>query len=165
MGGGGGGQTPIPFRTVPRSYRIWLSGYTQQAVGRASDLSQQAYNPYTGQTVAGLDPAQQQAYNQVGQMQGMGAGGFNSALNAAVGMADQVTPLSASGIQGNTDALMQGFPGPGLQSGPGFAWWVCLAGANDRARRGTKCRVADVALHAAGDRPDAAGGAAATGVG
>jgi hypothetical protein len=58
-----------------------------------------------------MDPAQQQAYSQVGAMQGMGMGGFNSAINADQSMASQVTPISAGGIQANTNALQQGFMG------------------------------------------------------
>jgi hypothetical protein len=109
MGGGGGGQNTNTVQNSSAFIPGWLENYTQQAVGRASDLSNQAYNPYTGQTIASLDPAQQQAYNQVGALQGLGAGGYQSAINAGQTMADQVTPLSASGIQGNTNQLMQGF--------------------------------------------------------
>ena len=87
----------------------WLEGYTQNAVGRASDLSNQAYTPYSGDTIAGIDPAQQQAYNQIGAMQGMGAGGWNSAISADQTLAGQASPVTAGGIQAGTNTLQQGF--------------------------------------------------------
>ena len=111
-GGGGGGQNTTS--TVQNSAAYippWLEGYTQQAVGRASDLSNQAYNPYTGQTVAGIDPAQQQAYNQIAAMQGLGTGAAATGINAQAGMAGQVAPLTAAGINANANQLQQGFMG------------------------------------------------------
>ena len=42
-------------------------------------------------------------------MQGMGMGGYNSAINADQSMANQVTPLSAGGINANTNQLQQNF--------------------------------------------------------
>ncbi len=108
-GGGGGGQNTSTVQNSNAYIPPWLEGYTQQAVGRASDLSNQAYQPYTGKTVADIDPAQQQAYNQVGAMQGLGQAGYNSAINAQQRMADQANPLTAYGIQDNTNALQQGF--------------------------------------------------------
>lgn len=110
-GGGGGGQNTSTVQQSNAYIPDWLSNYGQGAVGRAEELSLQPYNPYTGQTVAGFDPAQQQAYNQIAGMQGMGAGGFNSAIGAQQGLANQATPLTAGGIQGNTDAFQQGFMG------------------------------------------------------
>ncbi len=109
-GGGGGGQNTTS--TVQNSAAYippWLENNSQQAVGRADALSQQAYNPYSGQTVAGIDPAQQQAYNQIAAMQGLGTGAAATGINAQAGMAGQVAPLTAAGIQGNTNALQQGF--------------------------------------------------------
>ena len=111
MGGGGSGQSTNTVQNTNAYIPSWLENYTQQAVGRASDLSNQAYNPYTGQTVAGQDPAQTQAYNQIGAMQGMGMDSYQSGINADQALANQTTPLSASGIQNNTNSLQQGFMG------------------------------------------------------
>ena len=112
MSSGGGGQNTTS--TVQNSAAYippWLENYSQQAVGRADALSQQAYNPYSGQTVAGIDPAQQQAYNQVAAMQGLGTGAASTGINAQANLAGQVAPITAGGIQGNTNALQQGFMG------------------------------------------------------
>lgn len=111
MASGGGGQSTNTVQNTNAYIPTWLEGYTQQAVGRASDLSNQPYTSYGGQTVAGQDPAQQQAYNQIGAMQGMGMDGYNSAIGAQQSLANQATPLSAGGIQANTNALQQGFMG------------------------------------------------------
>src|SRR5678816_4648772 len=109
-GGGGGGQNTTS--TVQNSAAYippWLEGYTQQAVGRANDLSNQGYVPYSGQTVAGIDPAQQQAYNQIAAMQGLGTGAAATGINAQAGLAGQVTPITAGGINANANQLQQGF--------------------------------------------------------
>ena len=111
MSSGGGGQSTNTVSNTNAFIPPWLEGYGQNAVQRADALSQQPYQPYGGQTVAGIDPAQQQAYNQIAGMQGLTAGGFNTASVVQQGMAGQAVPLSAAGIQGNTDALQQGFMG------------------------------------------------------
>jgi hypothetical protein len=108
-GGGSGGQNTSTVQNSNAYIPPWLESYGQQAVQRADALSQQPYNPYTGQTVAGIDPAQQQAYNQVAAMQGLGTGAAATGINAQAGMAGQVAPLTAAGIQGNTNQLQQGF--------------------------------------------------------
>ena len=108
-GGGGSGSSTNTVQNTNSYIPPWLESYGQQAVQRADALSQQAYNPYTGQTVAGIDPAQQQAYNQIAAMQGLGTGAAASGINAQAGMAGQVAPITAGGIQGNTNQLQQGF--------------------------------------------------------
>ena len=110
-GGGGGGQNTSTVQNSNAYIPPWLESYGQQAVARASDLSNQGYQPYGGQTVAGIDPAQQQAYNQVAAMQGLGTGAAATGINAQAGMAGQVAPLTAAGINANANQLQQGFMG------------------------------------------------------
>lgn len=107
--GGGGGQNTSTVQNSNAFIPPWLESYSQQAVGRANELSNQPYNPYTGQTVAGLDPYQQQAYDQVGMMQGMGWPGYNTAIGAQQQMAGQVAPLTAGGINANANQLQGNF--------------------------------------------------------
>ena len=109
MASGGGGQSTNTVQNTNAYIPPWLEAATQQAVSRAQGLSEQAYDPYTGQTVAGLDPAQQQAYNQVQNMQGFGYAPAATGVNAQANMAGQTTPLSAQGINANTNALNQNF--------------------------------------------------------
>src|SRR5678816_1679171 len=106
---GGGGQSTNTVQNTNAYIPPWLEQASAGAVQRATDLSNQPYNPYTGQTVAGIDPAQQQAYQQVQGVQGLGLGAAAGGINAQQALASQVTPLSAAGIQGNTDQLQQGF--------------------------------------------------------
>ena len=121
---GGGGQNTTATTQNSNAYiPKWLEGYGQEAVQRADILSQQPYSPYTGQTVAGVDPAQQQAYNQVGAMQGLGQGDFNTAIDAQARLAGAANPLTAGGIQGDINQFQQGFqqgvyqPAEGLLGG------------------------------------------------
>jgi hypothetical protein len=109
MASGGGGQSTNTVQNSNAFIPDWLSSYSQQAVGRANDLSNQAYEGYTGQTVAGFDPAQMQAYQQVGNLQGFGTAPFTGAINDMSRLAGQTAPLTAQGIQGNTDQLNQAF--------------------------------------------------------
>jgi len=106
---GGGGQSTNTVQNTNAYIPPWLEQASAGAVQRATDLSNQPYNPYTGQTVAGIDPAQQQAYQQVQAVQGLGMGAAAGGINAQQALASQVTPLSAAGIQGNTNQLQQGF--------------------------------------------------------
>jgi hypothetical protein len=111
-GGGGSGSSTNTVQNTNSYIPPWLESYGQQAVQRADALSQQAYNPYTGQTVAGIDPAQQQAYAQIAGMQGYGTGptgAANTGIDAQAALARQVTPLTAGGIASNTNQLQQGF--------------------------------------------------------
>jgi hypothetical protein len=111
MSSGGGGQNTSTVQNSNAYIPPWLEQASAGAVQRADALSQQAYNPYTGQTVAGIDPYQQQAYDQTGMMQGMGGANYVSSIDAQQNLARQATPLSAGGIQGNTNQLQQGFMG------------------------------------------------------
>src|SRR6188768_1985148 len=108
-GGGGSGASTNTVQNTNAYIPPWLEGYSKDAVDRANALSLNAYQPYGGQTVAGIDPAQQQAYNQIAAMQGLGTGAAATGINAQANLAGQVTPLSAAGIQGNTNQLQQGF--------------------------------------------------------
>jgi len=108
-GGGGSGSSTNTVQQSSAYIPPWLEGYSKDAVDRANALSLNAYQPYGGQTVAGMDPAQQQAYNQVGAMQGLGTGAAATGINAQAGLAGQVTPITAGGINANANQLQQGF--------------------------------------------------------
>jgi len=139
-GGGGSGSSTNTVQNTNAYIPPWLEGYSKDAVDRANALSLNAYQPYGGQTVAGMDPAQQQAYNQVAGMQGLGTGAAATGINAQANLAGQVSPLTAGGINANANQLQQGFmgqvygPSQGLlgnyaSQGPATAQGVA-AGAN-----------------------------------
>jgi len=108
-GGGGSGSSTNTVQNTNAYIPPWLEGYSKDAVDRANALSLNAYQPYGGQTVAGMDPAQQQAYNQVAGMQGLGTGAAATGINAQAGLAGQVAPITAGGINANANQLQQGF--------------------------------------------------------
>ena len=65
-GGGGGGQSPPTQQTVTQTnIPDWLKDPTQQMVARGEALSEQPYQAYTGDRVAGFTPAQEAAFQQV----------------------------------------------------------------------------------------------------
>jgi hypothetical protein len=67
----------------------WLQDPAQGLLSDAQKLSQQAYTPYGGQTVAGFDPYQTQGINQQAQLAQQGS--------QAYGMADQQLQRTLSG--------------------------------------------------------------------
>lgn len=64
-GGGGGGQqqTSTAYQTNIPEY---LRGPAERMVSRGETLSEQAYQPYTGERIAGFSPAQQAAFAEIG---------------------------------------------------------------------------------------------------
>jgi hypothetical protein len=109
MSSGGGGQNTTSTMNSNAYIPPWLEQASAGAVQRADALSQQGYNPYTGQTVAGIDPAQQLAYQRTVAMQGLGTDLASNGIEAQAAIARQAAPITAGGIQGNTDQLQQGF--------------------------------------------------------
>ena len=80
-GGDGGGGSPAPTQQTVTQTNIpdWLQGPTQAMVARGELLSQQGYQPYQGQRVAGFSPAQEAAFQQV----------YNLSEPAGYGQAEQ----------------------------------------------------------------------------
>lgn len=66
-----GGNTPKAQDTggIP----AWAAPYYQDYLSRASDLSKQPYQPYQGQTLAGMNPYQQQGLEGIAQQANSGA--------------------------------------------------------------------------------------------
>jgi hypothetical protein len=109
MSSGGGGQNTSTVQNSNAYIPPWLEQASAGAVERATNLSNQPYNPYTGQTVAGIDPAQQMAYNRAVAVQGLGGDLASNGIEAQAAIARQMAPITAGGIQANTDQLQQGF--------------------------------------------------------
>ena len=89
-GGGGGGQTT--GTTYQTNIPEWLRAPTERMVARGETLSEQPYQPYTGERVAGFNPAQQAAFQQVYGLQtpgefGAAAQGVSTGYGAAAGAA------------------------------------------------------------------------------
>jgi hypothetical protein len=109
MSSGGGGTNTSTVQNSNAYIPPWLEQASAGAVQRADALSQQGYQPYSGQTVAGIDPAQQMAYNRAVAVQGLGGDLASNGIEAQAAIARQATPITAGGIQANTDQLQQGF--------------------------------------------------------
>lgn len=109
MGGGGSGSSTNTIQNTNQYIPPWLESYGQQAVERANALSYQPYNPYPGQTVAAPDWAQQRAYEQIANWQGAGRQEYYNAMGANDRLLQQMNPITAGGIQGDTNQFNQGF--------------------------------------------------------
>ena len=75
-------QTTSTSTSIPD----WLQQPAQEAVQRADDLSNQPYQPYTGQIVAGTPQDTQDAYQAIRNMQGQTTPAYNTASNAWQGV-------------------------------------------------------------------------------
>lgn len=74
MGGGGGGGTSTGV-TYTSNIPEYAEGSFMNLVGRSEALSNQPYQPYTGQRIQGFDPLQNQSF---GQAQGLAGASFTN---------------------------------------------------------------------------------------
>lgn len=122
-GGGGGKQTSTTTQELPAELKPLASAYASKAI----NLSNQAYNPYTGQRFEDLNGNQQQALNMIQQRAMNGSQTFNNAeaaLNANIQggqtnpYLDQMVGRAQDSVrsQFNTGAVNSGsFGNSGLQ--------------------------------------------------
>lgn len=117
-GGGGGGGAPTQQTVTQTNIPDYARGYVQDMLGRAEALTtQNQYQPYAGQQVAGFTPMQAQAFQNIAGQQTAGQIGEASDLASQVGR----TALGAfgQGQQLGQQALGYGAAGAGM-SGMGF---------------------------------------------
>jgi hypothetical protein len=67
-GGGGGGQTQQTSTAYQTNIPAYLEDPAKRMVSRGETLSEQGYQPYTGERVAGFSPMQQAAFQELGGM-------------------------------------------------------------------------------------------------
>ena len=67
-GGGGGGQQQSTQTSYQTNIPAYLEDPAKRMVSRGETLSEQGYQPYTGQRVAGFTPAQEKAFTEIGGM-------------------------------------------------------------------------------------------------
>ena len=65
-GGGGGGQTQQTSTAYQTNIPAYLEDPAKRMVSRGETLSEQGYQPYTGERVAGFSPMQQAAFQEIG---------------------------------------------------------------------------------------------------
>ena len=86
-GGGSAPSTPSNTTNVTTSIPDWAKPYAEKTMGQASaltDMSQNPYQSYSGQKIAGLNPMQQQSYNNIQNMQASPAVGAGMDISANV---------------------------------------------------------------------------------
>jgi hypothetical protein len=88
-GGKGGGGAPQQQQVAQTSIPEYARPYVENMLGKTealTDVSQNPYQNYEGQRIAGFSPMQQQAFGDVGSMQPASQIGQGSGLAAAAGM-------------------------------------------------------------------------------
>jgi len=136
-GKGGGSSSGSSFSQSTSSTQLpdWLNNASQQAVTTAQNLSQQPYNPYTGQMVADVPADTQAAYQAVRNMQGVYDPAYTQAQGIYGNLAAGAVPQTADQLQALTDQLyggyqsgvispVQGLLSPYLGQGPATAGQV-----------------------------------------
>ena len=86
-GGGSAPSTPSSTQNITTSIPDWAKPYAQKTMGQASaltDMSQNPYQSYSGQKIAGLNPMQQQSYSNIQNMQASPAVGAGMDISANV---------------------------------------------------------------------------------
>ena len=102
----GSKAAPAPQQTAASStLPDWLSNAGESVINRATDLSNQPYNPYTGEGVAPLTADQNQSYSAVEGMQGKYDPAYQGAMGAYQGLLGSAAPITAGGVTDNTNSL------------------------------------------------------------
>lgn len=96
-GSGGGGQQQSTGTTYQTNIPAYLEDPTKAMVSRGELLSQQEYQPYQGQRVAGLTPQQQDVY---GEISGLGTPSEFGQAGATLTGAEQFGAAGALGAMG-----------------------------------------------------------------
>lgn len=95
--GGGGGQQTSTQTSYQTNIPAYLEGPTQRMVARGETLSEQGYQPYTGERVAGFTPTQTAAFNELG---GLGTPSQFGQAGQSVTGAQQFGTAGAIGAMG-----------------------------------------------------------------
>ena len=87
--GGGGGSSPSQTQTQISELPDWAKGYAKDTLSKTAaltDTTQNPYQAYGANRIAGFSPLQQQAQQQAAGMQTSGATGFGTQLAGAAGL-------------------------------------------------------------------------------
>ena len=88
-GGGGGGNEPAQTQTQISELPEWAKGYAKDTLAKSSaltDISQNPYQAYGANRIAGFSPLQQQSQQNAANMKTSGATGFGTQLAGAAGL-------------------------------------------------------------------------------
>lgn len=117
-GSGGGGTQQSTGTTYQTNIPAYLEDPTKAMVARGELLSQQEYQPYQGQRVAGLTPQQQAVYGEIG---GLGTPSAFGQAGATLTGAEQFGAAGALGAMGYQPTQFNAYQmqGPGAISAQG----------------------------------------------
>jgi len=88
-GGGGGGNEPAQTQTQISELPEWAKGYAKDTLAKSSaltDISQNPYQAYGADRIAGFSPMQLQSQQNAANMKTSGATGFGTQLAGAAGL-------------------------------------------------------------------------------
>ena len=88
-GGGGGGNEPAQTQTQISELPEWAKGYAKDTLAKTSaltDISQNPYQAYGADRIAGFSPMQLQSQQNAANMKTSGATGFGTQLAGAAGL-------------------------------------------------------------------------------
>ena len=100
--GGGGSSTPDKTTTVT-DLPDWAKGYAKDTLAKTSaltDISQNPYQQYGGERIAGFQPMQQQAFEGAANMQPSAQLGLGTGLAGAAGLGALGTNYQGGNFQG-----------------------------------------------------------------
>jgi len=100
---GGGSRQPQTQVVEQKNIPDYLEPYITDVASRGQALSREAYQPYTGQRVAGFDPSQTAAFEQIGAMQRPGElGQAGDIYGKVAGSTGQFKPVDTGTITAGT---------------------------------------------------------------
>ena len=102
-------QTTTAATDTSQHIPDWLSNAGEEAVNRGVALSNRPYTPYTGELVAPQSNDTLKAYQRVSDIQGYGQPAFDASLGAYNNLVGQAKPITAGGVNDNTNALFGNF--------------------------------------------------------
>jgi hypothetical protein len=125
-------QTTSAVTDTSQHIPDWLDNAGKEAVTRATTLSNKDYAPYKGEMVAPQSADTLGSYQAVRDAQGQGAPAFGQSLDAYGRLVGSAAPITAGGVNDNTNALYgnfnqnvmnpaQGLLGSYLNGGPATA--------------------------------------------
>ncbi len=106
LGGGGGGKTPAnTTQTVISDVAPWAREAAKETLAKGMELTEQGYEQYGGNRLAGFDPMQQQSYTDAQNM------GVAPQIGTATQMATQAGQYNPADFQNQYNNQLQQYTG------------------------------------------------------
>lgn len=117
-GGGQPSQSPVTQQTQISDLPDWAKGYAQNVLAKGQALTEQKYQPYTQQRIAGFTPLQEQAFQGAANLGPTAQTAMGSGLAAAAGAGALGTGYQAGQFSGGrfTPRAAQQYMNPFVES-------------------------------------------------